>query len=478
MKILLINPPQTYNRGETPFVVFPLGLGYISAVLRKHGFDIHVLDCVGEAPARRTSCGKENYLLGLTLGQTKEAFEKMNPDVVLVSCLVSSQYPIVRDIVAMLKVSHRDVTVVLGGNHATAQSEIFLNEGNVDYVVAGEAERPLLKLMESLSKNQVDIPIRSISCTTAGSLVLARELDLVENLDTLPFPAWDLFPMQNYLGSKHKHTMLPSRGAVAEVITSRGCPFGCTYCASHVVSGRTFRARSVSNVIAEINTLKNRYCIEEVHFEDDNLALDKARFTLLCKELAGLGIRWTAPNGMSIAGLDESLVRLMKNSGCYAIFLAIESTHPKVLKDEVKKQIILDHVRSVAKYARNAGLYMVGFFVVGFSEETGEDIRRTSEFATELGLDEAHFSILTPLPGTQYYAEHTTPASASAELSSKNANLDTLYLTKRGIESLRNRAYLVFEARKFLAQPWSYVSSSQIRRLMRYFRYFALAKSS
>ncbi|MFW9879876.1 MAG: B12-binding domain-containing radical SAM protein [Candidatus Thorarchaeota archaeon] len=471
MKILLLNPPQVYNKGENPFVVFPLGLGYIAALLKEKNFDVKVLDCIGEGFNIKTQI-HNGYLLGLKFADIRKRIMQIKPDIILISCLFSIQYQLVLRLASMIKSLNKDIKIVVGGFHVSALPEKALKNEEIDFVLMGEGELPTIKLAEAISKNKSFCKIRGIGYKKNNRIYINKKLDLVADLDKLPFPALDMFPIENYLNSNYKHTLLPSKRRTIEIITSRGCPIGCSFCASHVVSGKKWRARSVKNIIDEIIYLKKNYDIEEIHFLDDNLLLNKKRFEQLCKELTKLGLRWTMPNGIRISQLDKKLLALMRKSGCYALFLPIESANEKVLKNHLNKKISLAHAKSIVKNARKQRFYLIGFFLLGFFEETKKDINNTIKFASTLNLDEAHFSIITPLPGSEYYKKHFNKIDDFINFSAKKANLETKYLKKQEIEKLRDKAYLYFEFNKLIRRPLSYFSINQIKRLARYLRYF------
>jgi len=474
MKILLINPPQVYNKGETPFLVFPLGLGYLAAVLRKNKFNIEILDCLGGGFHIKTKYLSNKYIIGLPFDKIRKKIQTSKPQVVMLSCYFSVQYHIIFHIANIIKSINKNIKVIVGGNPVSAKPKEFLKNANIDFAVIGEGELPLLNLLNSLINKANMHKINGLGFKKNKKIIINKKLNLVQKLDKLPFPAWDLFPIEKYLSSRYKHTMIAPNCRVAEVITSRGCPYSCTYCASQIVSGNRWRTRSISNVISEISTLKSKYNVREIHFLDDNLLYNRKRFEQLCKELINsrLNIKWTMPNGIQTNNLDEKLLVLMKKAGCYAIFLPIESTNQKIIKKHTNKKISLSHSKNIVKKAQELGLYLVGFFLIGFFEETKKDINNTIKFATDLGLDEAYFSIVTPLPGTRYYEEHSKSIDNYNYLSPKNANIDTKYLRRKEIEKIRDYAYMYFELHKLFSRPFSYLNFNQIKRIMRYLKYF------
>lgn len=473
MKLLLINPPQAYNKGELPFVVFPTGLGYLASVLRENNFDITVLDCLGEGVNTKTDYLKDKYTIGLNFSQISNKIKEINPNIALISCSSSVQYSIVSKIAKIVKKINKGIITIVGGHHVSAMPKEVLKQ-DFDYVIIGEGEIPILNLMDTLSKKEDFENIKSVCRKKNNKIIINKELNLVKNLDTLPFPARDLFPFEAYISSRYKHSMLETKRRAAEVITSRGCPYGCDFCASNLVSGKNWRGRSVGNIILEIRTLIKKYSIEEIHFIDDNIIIDVERFKRLCRELIKLNIKWTVPNGISAGSLDKAILELMKESGCYALFIPVETGNKTVLYKYIKKDVDKNQIKSIITLAHKMGFYQVGFFLIGFYEETKEDIKETIRFASSLELDEAHFSIVTPLPGSEYYKQVKKLIRSYDYHSSKNANIDAKHLKKKDIETLRNKAYIQFELNKMFRRPLSYFDMGQIRRLQRYVRYFIL----
>ncbi|MFH1510794.1 MAG: radical SAM protein [Candidatus Woesearchaeota archaeon] len=441
MHLLMINPPHYYHRFQYPFIAFPLGLGYLASALRNLA-RLDILDCVAEAPNKKTGW-QNGYLLGLSNFPRNLT---TRPDAVLIGCNISSQWPVVKMIAKHAK--SMGCKVVLGGNYISANPSI-IQEKYVDVVVVGESDAAASQIICALK---------------SGGKRLLRPRRM--QLDRIPFPAYDLFPMEPYLSSRYKHSLLKSNEATAPLVTSRGCPNGCSYCAASVVSGKLWRPRAVQNVIAEIRFLKEKYCVKEIHFEDDNLLHDKKRFANLCVRMKSLGVRWTMPNGLEVQKVDCSLLDLMKDSGCFAVFLAVESTNPKVLDTHIKKKIDPKHVKQIIRHARRIGLYTVGFFMFGFYEEDMKDIQNTVDLAISLSPDEAHFSTVQMAPGSVYYARHKHLLKNSWE-----TRIDNRYLKYSEIWHAKVSAYISFELNRLLKNPLSYLNFNHLQRVIRYAGY-------
>lgn len=186
---------------------------------------------------------------------------------------------------------------------------------------------------------------------------------------------------------------------------SRGCPNNCTFCSAKVVWTRKWRARSAENVVAEIEHLKEKYNINEIHFEDDNISLDKKRMNKICDLIIekGLDISWTMPNGIASGTLDKDTILKMKLSGCYQLNFGIETGNEYILKNVIKKNMDLNHTKEVIQWTKDAGIWSHGFFICGFNSETKKMIYDSLKYAKESGLDSAFWNIATPYPATELY---------------------------------------------------------------------------
>jgi magnesium-protoporphyrin IX monomethyl ester (oxidative) cyclase len=189
------------------------------------------------------------------------------------------------------------------------------------------------------------------------------------------------------------------------ILTSRGCPAKCCFCASANVWGKRYRLRSPEMVMKEIKLLKKEYNIEEFQIQDDNFTLNKKRIIQICKDLKYMDLHWSMPNGVALWALDEEMIEAMSEAGCHFIIAAIESGNERVLKEVIKKPLKLDRVIDLCKCIKKNRIFLSGFFIVGFPDETLDEIRDTFKFALKCNLDIAGFSYATPLPSTQLWEQ-------------------------------------------------------------------------
>lgn len=384
MKVVLIIP-----NSDAPIVTPSLGVGYLASAVRQHGHEAAILDLA----KNRINASKGVRLLA-----------EMKPDVIGISIL-SSAYGEARELVRGARQVLPNTPVVVGGAHVTALPEDSLKDLDVDLGVRGEAEQVLPALVDQLAAGKDPAgSIPSICRLRDGKVVCSERAGFVKDLDSLPFPAWDLMDPRTYSGLPH---LLHRKSPVAPVMTSRGCPFDCTFCASTTLWGKGWRTRSAQNVVDEIELLVRDYGVKEIHIEDDNFTLKKSHAAAICEEIIRrrLDIVWCTPNGVRIDTLDKEMVELMKRSGCYGLGFGIESGSQQVL-DLNHKRLDLGKVASVVDMVRRHGIETDGFFILGLPGETVDTMRETLSFALRLPLDRANFSLLAPLPGSDIFEKY------------------------------------------------------------------------
>lgn len=402
MKVILIQPPFTIFRNEGKKCHPPLGLAYLAAAIMD-GHDVVVLDSLAEGYANEEAVSGSLLRYGLSFEDIKKKVGALKPDVVAVSCLFSAQSENVHTICKTVKEIDKGIITIVGGAHPSAVPEEVLKDINVDFVVIGEGEIVLKRLLESIENKKDFREVEGIGFRYAGSVIVNQRKEYLQNLDDLPFPYWDIFPIHRYSAINNPHGSPAKRVPFAPMITSRGCPFECIFCSIHNLWGRNYRMRSSENVLAEIGYLNSKFGVKEILFEDDNLTLDGERANRIFQGIIDrkLDILWSVPNGVAAQTLDNEILELMKRSGCYSISLGIESGDEYILKNIVKKPIALSGIKTVIRKAKKLGLETTAFFVVGLPGETGAHLKSTFSFARSLACDNTNFFFATPLPGTR-----------------------------------------------------------------------------
>lgn len=410
---MLIFPPVTRPKDFSAKVVrisvfFPLGLAYIAAFLEKTGkYEIKILDalCEGDIAEGVALDNGEFLRYGLKDEDIARRISEFSPDIVGVSCLFSAMQKDAVNICEITKKINPEILTVTGGAHAGAiEKDLLEEEEAIDFVIQGEGEATFSELVAAIEENRNFAKINGIAFREKGRVRFIAKNKYIENLDSLPFPARHLFELDKYFTKSAAHSNF-KQTPFTQMITSRGCPFKCSFCALGNHWGSRQRLRSAKNVLDEIEYLVKSYGIQEIHFEDDNLTADKKRAIEIFDGLISrkLNISWNVPSGMAVSSLDEELLAKMKVSGCYSVSLAIESGNQMVLARLMNKPVDLKVVPKLVQKIRENGLEARGFFILGYPGETKKTIKETVDFARSLELDWSFFFIASPIPHTKMF---------------------------------------------------------------------------
>lgn len=397
MNIVLINTPWINNDIEygvksgarwamvrkkdrtMPFYAFPFFLAYAASYLQKSGFPAVLRDSIA---------------LEETKEQALTFIKDQKADFVLIETSTPSIYydysfcDAVKDI-------YSDTKVALCGPHVTALPKEGLEKSRADYVLTGEYEKALLKIVHGLSSGEDVSETKGIAFRKGSEIILNERMDLFENLDDLPFPVRDKDIIHKYNEpSCRNYPNLP-------MMTSRGCPFQCTFCLeSKVFYGKPhFRFRSMENVMEEVNILINDYHVKEIFFDDTYFPLSRARELAEAILSHDFQIKWSCWIDRSA---EYELLSLMQKAGCTGVKFGVESFSPDILKNAHKK-VEYDYVKRLVEYCKKLGLFTHASYMFGLPGETKESIDFSIQKAFELKTTTNQFSIATPLPGTEFY---------------------------------------------------------------------------
>jgi magnesium-protoporphyrin IX monomethyl ester (oxidative) cyclase len=409
MKVLLINPPQTFYPGsEPPAGNLPLGLMYIAAVLDKAGYKAEILDAfITDFPFRKIG---DIIEVGMPYKRIMEEIRRRKPDIVGVANPFTSQVNNAVRIANIVKEIDPSILTVVGGPHVSAVPVEFLEEvKNFDIAVIGEGEYTMLDIVRFFEGYKKISEMQGISYRKNGKIVLNSPRPFIKNLDELPYPAYHLVDMEQYLNPK-KIEYRSFKDRAISMITSRGCPFNCNFCSVHQHMGRKFRAHSADYVVDHIEHVVNKYGVKTIFFEDDNLTFDLERFEAICDKIIEKRIKfnWETPNGIRADYLTLDLIKKMKKSGCQSVFFGVESGDQFVLDNIIDKKLILKDVIRVAKLCKKIGLKTGAFYIIGFPGEKKENMMKTVEFALRLKREfdvGMHLFTATPSYGTRLYEE-------------------------------------------------------------------------
>jgi len=413
-RILFIQPPAfswRVNRIDvTPNP--PLGAAYIAAVLEQQGYEVGILDALVEGWFREPVPLEDNpkdipqgvtERVGLAFKEITERIVAFRPDVVGVTSLFTCQRKNAHAVCRIVKEVDREIIVVIGGKNPTALTDITMQDANIDFAIRGEGEATMPQLLQALRQGTDLSAIDGIAYREAGGNSRVNpKTQFIDDIDSIPFPARHLLPMQMYFDAAIAHGGNLIDRRYASVITSRGCPAECFFCSAHGSMGYKFRYRSVENVLAEIDHLVSKYQIGEILFEDDNLTMHRERAKKLCSALIErqYNLTWDTPNGLMAITLDNELLLKMKQSGCYRINLAIESGNQRVVNNVIRKPLDLKKVPPLVKYARSIGLQVGMFLIIGNPGETLDEMRESYRFVRKNKAFPS-VSVAMPLPGTE-----------------------------------------------------------------------------
>jgi anaerobic magnesium-protoporphyrin IX monomethyl ester cyclase len=408
MKVLLINPPQTFYPGsEQPAGNLPIGLMYIAAVLQKSNVNVEILDAFIAATFQKNG---ETVTVGLPFEQIKQEIQIRKPDIVGISGPFTCQIENSIKVSNIAKEVNPNILTVIGGPHVTLVPEEFLEEAkDVDIAVTGEGEYTMVEIAQAFEGKKQLSDVLGIAYRQGGKVMVNPPRPLIEDLDALPYPAYELVDMEKYLNPE-KIGYRSFQDRAISMITSRGCPFNCCFCAVHLHMGQAFRAHSAEYVLNHIQYIVEKFNVKNIFFEDDNLTLNIKRFEAICDGIIQRKIKigWETPNGVRADCLNIELLKKMKKSGCKSVFVGVESGDQQILDNVICKSLDLNRVVEFAKNARQIGLKTGAFYIIGFPGEKKENMQRTVDFALGLKRDYdvgMHLFMATPSYGTKLYDE-------------------------------------------------------------------------
>lgn len=386
-RILLFNPPSRENvylrtnvrvgAPSYPSLTLATLAGHL---IKKHKVKIVDLDL---------SIDGCNLLLG--------EIKVFKPDIIA-SSATTPNYPALKEIMYRIKNTYPQIRTIAGGVHITACPKECSKESCFDIVALGEGDKVIPELLSSSSLN--DIPGIIYRDNHSDKTIFTAKREFIQDLDALPYPAWQLFDIKKYKNSR----LSSRRNPVGLIETSRGCAFQCNFC-SKLTFGTRYRVKTPERVVDEMEyMLKSGF--GEIHIADDSFTQDIDRAKGVCIEIMKRNLKfpWSLINGIRVNMLDREFLTLAKKAGCWQVGFGIESGDQTVL-DKVGKKTTISQIERGVKLAKEAGLDTFGFFVFALSGETRESMERTIEFARRLPLDTAKFDICIPYPGTRYYEE-------------------------------------------------------------------------
>ena len=376
--VTLVNPP--YPRGAPHSIFIPLGLSYLAAVLEKNHYQVDVIDCQVLKPTRE---------------ELEDEIIKRQPDMVGITSTTLTYKPAL-EIVKTAREARPDCLIILGGSHVTIMDEQSLREQpEADIVVRGEGEQTMLELAHHISKSNLKDfhAVAGITFRKNEQIVRTPNRPFIKNLDELPYPAHKYFPLKKYrLFGK---TYLP-------IITSRGCPFQCTFCLASRMCGKQFRARSPKNVVDELEWLRDTHGADAFAFYDDTFTFDRKRAQEICEEMKArkVGLPWDCRT--RVDRVSEEVLARMGAANCQLIHFGVESGSQKIL-DAMRKGTTVEQNEKAITWAKEAGISVAISVVVGYPGETEDMLKQTLDFIGRTEPDYVYVCQAIPYPGTDLY---------------------------------------------------------------------------
>lgn len=332
----------------------------------------------------------------LSLDEIKSEIENFDPEII---CLNSKiwEAQLLHKIAALAKGFNKSVTVLSQGQLSTLVKEYQLKDKNIDYGIVGEAEFTTIELLRFLEEGKDPSRVKGI-VYRCGEKILSTEFrPYIENLDEISISssAWDLIDIREYAKYSNWNGSLKEKFYIP-ILTSRGCPFDCTFCCTRDISGKNFRARSPENVISEIKFLHEKYNVKEIHFFDAVFNYDTGRAKKICNLIinSGLKLSLAFPHGIRADIMTEELVDLLRKAGTYKLVYGIETASLRLQK-EIRKNLDIKQIRDIVRKTADTGIIVGGYFMLGFPTESCEEIQETINFAAGSDLDLAAFFKVT-----------------------------------------------------------------------------------
>jgi radical SAM superfamily enzyme YgiQ (UPF0313 family) len=403
----LIRPPGAVGRyALTLDATPPVSVAYVAAALARAGWDVNVIDALGEGIDAMHPGYREDVLIhGLSID---EVVGRVDPeaDVVGVSCMFSNEWPVVRAIVAAIAHRAPGIPIVCGGEHPTAAPDLSLRQAPaLAACVLGEGEETAVELFAALHQGRSLRTVAGIAYREEGRCVRTAPRARIRAVEEIERPRWDLVPFETYLSRGLSFGV--HRGRTMPVVATRGCPYRCTFCSSPRMWTTRYYARAPEDVVDEIERGIEQHGIEAVDFYDLTAIVRRDWILAFCHCLRARGLRitWQLPSGTRSEALDAEVLSEMFRSGCRNVSYAPESGSPETLR-RVDKRVRLDRMLGSMHAATRVGLNVKANIIMGFPDETRGDLRETLRFVGRMaraGVHDVSVWTFVPYPGCELF---------------------------------------------------------------------------
>ena len=383
-KVAFVRPPNLQKSGQWKkqgVIRCPLNIALLASFIRQRGdYDCTLVDF------ETTETSSITEMAQIVLAQS--------PKYICITTL-TPRFPTVVRMSQEIKRLDSTVTIIVGGPHVTGCPQTALYD-SISYGIVGEGEEALLELLDTLEAGRDPSHVGNLIYRDDTSTKVNKMRPFVKTLDELPFPAWDLMNLDDYVDPAY------FKGRHLAIFSGRGCPYDCTFCASAVTWRRKLRLRSVENVMEEIRHIVNGLGVRNLMFWDDTFAADKKRAIAICNRIIEeeLDISYTVQ--IRADACSDELIEALKDSGCAFAAIGVESGNEQIL-EKIGKREAKDQFRNTVSAMKRANLPTIASYIIGLPGDTHETIKETMEFALELDADQSKFMILAPYPGTRVY---------------------------------------------------------------------------
>lgn len=434
-RILLI---RTFRPVGTGGPVPPIGLMYIASAIRKAFPDKEI---------RLLDVGNDD----LSLEDIRHEIEKWRPHMLGLSTM-SCEEGLMRAIAREAKEVLPATQVIVGGPHTNTARERILDCPDIDIAVIQEGEETIVELLSALEESRNFSAVQGLAYRDHdGRPVPTKTRRPIQDLDALPYPAWDLIDIPSYSRHQNWNGTL-KHPFYAPICTSRGCPYECTFC--HNIFGRNVRKRSPESIVSEIRALHERFGCREFHIVDDIFNVDVARAEATCQMIvdSGLNIALSFPNGLRADLITDNLLKLLRQAGTYKINYGFETATPRLQK-VIKKYVDISKAADVFQKTSDIGIIAGAYFMLGIPTETREEMLTTIRFAEQSPLEFAAFFKSTAYPGTEIYENLREGLPADTENKYDDLHFFSVGRSMATVPPEELNALILKAQRKFFFQP-------------------------
>jgi len=446
-KILFIHPAAIVDLQIGSNLKFPpMGLAYLAAVVRDYGYPTMIFDANIEAESQK---------------KLKQILAEFKPTIVGLS-FTSVLADSAKQTAVLVKEINPEIKVIAGGYHPTVKPEEVIADPNFDVVFVGEAEISLIEWLRHLEGGADNWQeINGLVFRHQGGVIKTAPRELIPNLDTLPFPAYDLLPIERY------STLSTIRRPYVTFIRSRGCPFQCIFCGVQKMFGRRYRCQSPEKTISDIDLLVKNFGVKEISFRDSDFLINKDNVEKFCQLMIDrhYDLVWTCNARVDM--INDKILLLMKKAGCHLVTFGVESGSQEIL-DQLKKGITVAQIEAAAAAAKKVKMKFTFDIILGGIGETPDSIAETNRLLKKLNPDYVAFNYLTAFPGSELYDEalksHWFIEGKTNDYSYENLNLNATKMTNQELAQVLRRSLASFYFRpRYILKRLSYLTWPEIK---------------